>query len=116
MRQSRKMFRLKSNKRKKIPHVLDGGEEPIKLIQDGKTYTSKYDKTKLSIKLHTFQESQDISGKNEIKILTLDIKDEVVAQKPFHRIDGNHRLKAAEESNNPKVENSKMTSGNHLQK
>ena len=89
----------------KIPHVLDGGEEPIKLIQDGKTYTSKYDKTKLSIKLNTFKESQDISGKNEIKILTIDIKDEVVAQKPFHRIDGNHRLKAAEESNNPKVEN-----------
>lgn len=88
----------------KIPHVLDGGEEPIKLIQDGKTYTSKYDKTKLFVKYNSFKDSQDITGKNEIKILTIDIKDDVVSQRPFHRIDGNHRLMAAEKSTNSKVE------------
>lgn len=89
----------------KIPHVLSGNDEPLQLIQLGKSYTSKYDKTKLSIKVNAFNDSQDVNGKNEIKILTIDIKDEVVFQRPFHRIDGNHRLKAAEKSTNPKVEN-----------
>lgn len=89
----------------KIPHVLDDSDEPLQLIQLGKSYTSKYDKTKLSIKVNTFNDSQDVNGKKEIKILTIDIKDEVVSQTPFHRIDGNHRLKAAEKSKNPKVEN-----------
>ena len=89
----------------KIPHVLSGNDEPLQLIQLGKSYTSKYDKTKLSIKVNAFNDSQDVNGKNEIKILTIDIKDEVVSQRPFHRIDGNHRLKASEKSKNPKVEN-----------
>ncbi|MBO7550785.1 MAG: hypothetical protein J6T62_04575 [Fibrobacter sp.] len=87
----------------KIPHVLNGDEEPLKSIQEGKTYTSKYDKTKLLVKKSPFKDSQDISGKNEIKILSIEIQDDVIANQPFHRIDGNHRLKAAEHSENPKV-------------
>lgn len=87
----------------KIPHVLDGSKEPLQLIQDGKNYTSKYDKTKLSIKKNVFREAQDASGKNEIKIISIEIQDDVVSHEPFQRIDGNHRLRAAENSKNPKV-------------
>lgn len=87
----------------KIPHVLDGSDDPLKSIQKDKNYSSKFDKTKLSIKKNVFKDSQDISGKNEVKILSIEIRDDVVSQKPFSRIDGNHRLEAADKSKDPKV-------------
>ena len=89
----------------KIPHILDGSEEPLQSIQMGKNYTSKFDKTKFSVKKNPYKDSLDITGRNEIKILSIEIDDNVVSKKPFHRIDGNHRLLAAEKSKNPKVEN-----------
>ena len=87
----------------KIPHVLDGSDDPLKAIQKDKNYSSKFDKTKLSIKKNIFKDSQDISGKNEVKILSIEIRDDVVSLKPFSRIDGNHRLEAADKSKDPKV-------------
>lgn len=90
----------------KIPYKIDEKkEEPLKLIQQGKGYSSNFDKTKITQKIIPFKDSADISGKSEVVVLSIELNDEdVITQKPFHRIDGNHRLIAAEKSSDPKVE------------
>ena len=90
----------------KIPYKIDEKkEEPLKLIQQGKGYSSNFDKTKITQKIIPFKDSADISGKSEVVVLSIELNDEdVISKKPFHRIDGNHRLIAAEQSSDPKVE------------
>jgi nucleoside 2-deoxyribosyltransferase len=70
-----------------------GSESAIKLIQEGKK--AKSEEGTFTIK--------KINGETE-KYVTIEI-DEAINSQPFSRIDGNHRLLAAEKSTNPKVEN-----------
>ena len=70
-----------------------GSESAIKLIQEGKK--AKSEEGTFTVK--------KISGETE-KYVTIEI-DEAINSQPFSRIDGNHRLLAAEKSTNPKVEN-----------
>lgn len=70
-----------------------GSESAIKLIQEGKKAMSK--EGTFSVK--------KINGETE-KYVTLEI-DETITPQPFSRIDGNHRLLAAEKSTNSMVEN-----------
>lgn len=70
-----------------------GSESAIKSIQEGKK--AKSEEGTFTVK--------KISGESE-KYVTIEI-DEAINPQPFSRIDGNHRLLAAEKSTNPKVEN-----------
>lgn len=70
-----------------------GSESTIKLIQEGKK--AKSEEGTFTVK--------KISGETE-KYVTIEI-DEAISPQPFSRIDGNHRLLAAERSTNSKVEN-----------
>lgn len=73
---------------------------PLKLIQEGKRFKSNVvgDNTEISIKVI---EPKDINA-FPVKVVELKLDDNI--EKPFHRIDGNHRLNAAEKSNSEKVE------------
>ena len=89
----------------KIKHSFsDAGNLPLAMIQEGKTYKSKVDSTVLSVK-KVERKYNDITNKTDIKIIDLNIPDNLLIDenKLFHRIDGNHRLKAAKESHDPKV-------------
>lgn len=74
-------------------------EAPLIAIQKGKSYKSVINGDSISVRNINYK--QDISDKS-IKVVKLTINDNT--GKPFHRIDGNHRLNAAEQSSNEKVE------------
>lgn len=96
----------------KVKHSFDKGSKttPLQSIGEGKKYTSGVDNTKLSIKQIDYKSSYDSRGISLIKIIELDLDnaelERMIAENnhPFHRIDGNHRLKAAEFSTSSKVE------------
>lgn len=90
----------------KIPYKLEWKKDgelkkvaPLKLIQEGKTYISNVDK---GIELRVKKVSMGNESPREITLINLFLNDEY--KKPFHRIDGNHRLNAAEQSQSEKVE------------
>lgn len=72
-----------------------GTESAIQLIQEGKK--AKSEEGTFSVKKLV------VDGETE-KFISIEI-DETINPQPFSRIDGNHRLLAAEKSTNPKVEN-----------
>lgn len=73
---------------------------PLKLIQEGKKYKSNVngDNTEISV---TLIKPKDV---NALPIKVAELRLDESIEKPFHRIDGNHRLNAAEKSNSEKVE------------
>lgn len=73
---------------------------PLKLIQEGKKYRSNVngDNTEISV---TLIKPKDV---NALPIKVAELRLDESIEKPFHRIDGNHRLNAAEKSNSEKVE------------
>ena len=73
---------------------------PLKLIQEGKKYRSNVngDNTEITV---TLIKPKDV---NALPIKVAELRLDEGIEKPFHRIDGNHRLNAAEESNSEKVE------------
>lgn len=97
----------------KFRYKLDNSNNnnPIATIQTGIQYKSNIDKTVVKIKSIDYKQSSDISKKNNIKIAEITFDDEELSKliqddrHPLSRIDGNHRLRAAEESSNYKVEN-----------
>lgn len=74
-------------------------DTPLKAIQSGKSYKSAINGDSISVKF--LEDKKDFSSK-PIKVVKLTINDNT--DKPFHRIDGNHRLNAAEMSKSDKVE------------
>ena len=84
----------------KIRHdsVKKSNESPLRTIQSGNKYKSNKDNVEIRIK--KFFNSPTDEG---VKIIELIIADEHINTKPFHRIDGNHRLLAAEKSTADKV-------------
>lgn len=83
-------------------------ETPLQKIQSGKKFTSNVDKTKFNSKIYQLK-TYDVGGKDRFTILEIDIADSVLTEAiqngkfPFHRIDGNHRLSAAESATTDKV-------------
>ena len=83
----------------KIKHRFHKDKDvPIKAIQSGKNYKSAINGDSFIIKSIP---PKDTFSKI-IRIATLIVNDKL--DKPFHRIDGNHRLDAAEKSTSEKVE------------
>lgn len=84
----------------KIRHdsVKKSNNSPLRAIQSGNKYKSNKDNVEIRIK--KFFNSPTDEG---VKIIELIIADEHINTKPFHRIDGNHRLLAAEKSTADKV-------------
>jgi len=82
---------------------------PLQAIQLGKNYKSNVDSTEFKIKKLDYKSLKDSRGTSEIRVIELIIDDEYLGEaiknenEPFHRIDGNHRLRAAETSKASKV-------------
>lgn len=76
----------------------DAADTPLKLIQEGKRYKSKIDGAEAVVKTVHFPKD----GSRDVKVVELELDDS--HGKLFHRIDGNHRLNAAEKSESEKVE------------
>ncbi len=81
---------------------------PIQLIEKGKDFNSNIDNIKIrSSKLE--QKNFDVNETNEITVIEVDFDDVELEQlikdnkHPLHRIDGNHRLTAAEEINSDRI-------------
>lgn len=77
----------------------EGEKDPLVLLHNGKNYKCNvsFDKSALTIKKVSFTKSSSES----IKIVELSLDDSIGKQ--LHRIDGNHRLNAAEKSKDTKV-------------
>ena len=74
--------------------------EPLKLIQEGKRYKSNVSGDNTEIIINVVN-SKD---KNALPVKVAELKLDESIKKPFHRIDGNHRLNAAEKSSSDKIE------------
>jgi hypothetical protein len=74
-------------------------DTPLIAIQNGKNYKSAINGDSISVKV--LADKKDLSAK-AIRVVKLIVND--INGKPFHRIDGNHRLNAAETSESEKVE------------
>lgn len=86
----------------KIKYAMKGKEgelEPIVLLQNGKNYKCNvsFDKTSFIVKESTINKDEF----SKVKIVELTLDDDLGKQ--LHRIDGNHRLNAAEKSDSDKV-------------
>ena len=75
-------------------------------LQSNKRYKSNIDNTNFKLKPVDFKSKVDVRGSSKLNLIEIDISDTQfeLEKKPFHRIDGNHRLKAADLSTSPKVE------------
>lgn len=96
----------------KIKHSFDdprNSETPIQKIQNTTRYVSSVDKTVLRKKKVDYKLVFDTGNKNSVTVVELEFDDTILAEyiangtHPLHRIDGNHRLRAAEISETAKV-------------
>jgi hypothetical protein len=82
---------------------------PLQMIESGKNFTSNIDKTKVRVSKKDYKPVFDVSERSEIQIIEIELDDTVLIQSidkgrhPFDRIDGNHRLSAAENVNTDRV-------------
>lgn len=101
----------------KFKHKGDSNDNPFRKIKDfereeGKTLKAKsnIDNTQITIKKLPYN-SSDTRGKASIQAVELELDDNNLRalieneNQPFHRIDGNHRLTVAKNSNSPIVQN-----------
>jgi len=90
----------------KFKHQFDAKnkEFPLQVIQNATKYNSPVDQVKASIKTTKYPGIIDSRNSDFIKVIELELPYNVIEEKQFHRIDGNHRLKAAEESISSKVD------------
>ena len=83
----------------KIKHRFNPKKDvPLKAIQSGNNYKSVINGDQLYVKTISLKDGFS----KDITVVTLVVNDST--DKPFHRIDGNHRLEAAEKSESEKVE------------
>ena len=84
----------------KFQHKFDSSKDaPLKSIQEGKKYKSAINEDQITIKEHFIDKEHSTQPVRIVKLIVNNIEG-----KPFHRIDGNHRLDAAEKSSSSKVE------------
>jgi len=83
---------------------------PLTLIESGKPFTSNVNSLRIRVSDKKFNKSFDTSGRDELKIVELEFNEGELLQlidqqkHPFHRIDGNHRLTAAEQIDDSRIQ------------
>lgn len=98
----------------KIKYDLGKGKagvlSPIQQLEVKGSFKSNVDKSELNTKTQKYQNTEDSRGSKEVKIVELVLDSEVLNEAitnnehPFHRVDGNHRLSAAEKATSSRVE------------
>ena len=84
----------------KFQHKFDSSKDaPLKAIQEGKKYKSAINEDQITIKEHIIDKDHFTQHVRIVKLIVNNTE-----ERPFHRIDGNHRLDAAEKSSSSKVE------------
>lgn len=84
----------------KFQHKFDSSKDaPLKAIQEGKKYKSAINEDQITIKEHIIDKDHSTQSVRIVKLIVNNTED-----RPLHRIDGNHRLDAAEKSSSSKVE------------
>ena len=82
---------------------------PTRELETTKKFNSNVDQFRLSIKELKYRSSNDIRNKDSLELVELHLDDDYLNGlikkdlQPLHRIDGNHRLKAAESATSGKV-------------
>lgn len=97
----------------KYDTTLKGADKsltPIQKIETEHKFVSNVDKTQFKVKTQKHNDHPDIRNKSELRIVDFILDDAILATQieknkhPLHRVDGNHRLKAAESATSVKVE------------
>ena len=97
----------------KYDTTLKGADKsltPIQKIETEHKFVSNVDKTQFKIRTQKHNDKPDIRNNSELKIVDFILDDEFLTTQieknkhPLHRVDGNHRLKAAESATSVKVE------------
>lgn len=84
----------------KFQHKFDSNKDaPLKAIQEGKKYKSAINEDQITIKEYLIDKEHSTQHVRIVKLIVNNIE-----ERPFHRIDGNHRLDAAEKSSSSQVE------------
>lgn len=100
---------LKLRKDMTILKGKDSRLSPIQELETNNKFNSNVDKFSLRVKQQKYASSRDIRNKESLDLVELNLDDEYLRtlikdnRHPFHRIDGNHRLKAAEVATSGKV-------------
>jgi hypothetical protein len=96
----------------KVKYTLGKTEDdkpPLSKVQAGKNFKSTVDKTRINVRTIEYKQSQDLTDKSNVRIVELIFDDTELDRlikddkHPLSRIDGNHRLRAAESSDVEKV-------------
>lgn len=83
---------------------------PLTLIDSKKSFSSNVDSLRIRPSEKKYSKTFDTSGRDEIKIVELEFDEGELLklinsnQHPFHRIDGNHRLSAAEQIKDDRID------------
>lgn len=97
----------------KYDTTLKGADKtltPIQKIEMEHKFVSNVDKAQFKVQVHKYNSQPDLNRSNELRIIDFILDDEIIKeqikkkQHPLHRVDGNHRLKAAESATSVKVE------------
>lgn len=98
----------------KYDTTLKGADKnltPIQKIETENKFVSNVDKSQFKVKIQKYNDQPDIRNNSELRIVDFILDDEILAtqiknkNQPLHRVDGNHRLKAAESATSEKVNN-----------
>jgi len=84
----------------KITYSFKGRPSPLLRIQEGRNFSSKRDNIQMKVRTIDYKQNEDVAGSSKIRIIELTFD---AVNKPLSRIDGNHRLIAAEDSSISKV-------------
>lgn len=96
----------------KLKHSFDSSkdsETPLQKIQSANKYVSPVDKTIIRKKVIDYKSVNDAEGKSNMVVVEIEFEDVALNEliqndkHPLHRIDGNHRLRAAELSGTEKI-------------
>lgn len=82
---------------------------PLQLLDRNKKFKSNVDKSQIRYSPKRYRASQDVRGSDELRMVELILDDSVLnnlietEKHPFNRVDGNHRLSAAEHSTTDRI-------------
>lgn len=97
----------------KIKHSFDkiaNSQAPLQKLNSTKKYNSPVDNTSIKIKEVDYKAVNDSRGVSIMKVVEMELDNSILSEAvekgnhPFHRIDGNHRLRAAELTTTTKVD------------
>lgn len=97
----------------KIKHSFEkktDSQAPLQKLNSTKKYKSPVDNTSIQIKEVDYKAINDSRGVSTMKVVEMELDNSILSEAiekgnhPFHRIDGNHRLRAAELTTTTKVD------------